>query len=215
VTGAPSYAEAAAICDAAPGTTCGNHRAHFPRHLRTSPGMVLAVQAHEPTPEPGRNPETSDSQIAVRAQPLLAIPGRRGQVTILSRRQPSRPGQHARAADARASPPPRARTASSAVRSCSIRTSIATVLLMAARPPVQEHSGTLRSPGCRNPSSPTPQIGHHTTPCWPSPARRTCPAPTRRLRVRPRSAEGGRRRGPRYQQRAQRPTWPGLPTHPC
>ena len=37
-----------AIPDAAPGTTSGNHRAHFPRHLRTSPGMVLAVRVHEP-----------------------------------------------------------------------------------------------------------------------------------------------------------------------
>jgi hypothetical protein len=44
----PSYCP---ISDAAPGTTCGNHRAHFPRHLRTSPGMVFAVQLHELTPE--------------------------------------------------------------------------------------------------------------------------------------------------------------------
>jgi hypothetical protein len=38
---------AIAISDAAPGTTCGNHRAHFPRHLRTFPGIVFAVQLHE------------------------------------------------------------------------------------------------------------------------------------------------------------------------
>jgi hypothetical protein len=31
-----------------PGTTCGNHRAHFPRHPRASPGMVLAGHAHDP-----------------------------------------------------------------------------------------------------------------------------------------------------------------------
>jgi hypothetical protein len=41
----PSYRP---ISDAAPGTTCGNHRAHFPR-AKTSPGMVSAVQVHEPT----------------------------------------------------------------------------------------------------------------------------------------------------------------------
>jgi len=35
------------ISDAAPGTTCGNHRANFPRHLRASPGIVFAVQLHE------------------------------------------------------------------------------------------------------------------------------------------------------------------------
>jgi hypothetical protein len=99
--------------------------------------------------------ETSDSQIAVRAQPLLAIPGRRGQVTILSRSQPSRPGQHARAAAAPRLPPPRARTASSAVRFCSIRTSIASVLLMAARPPVQEHSGDASLPAL-----PEPKLTH-------------------------------------------------------
>ena len=40
----PSYRP---ISDAAPGTTCGNHRAHFPRHLRTFPGIVFAVQLHE------------------------------------------------------------------------------------------------------------------------------------------------------------------------
>jgi ribosomal protein S18 acetylase RimI-like enzyme len=57
VAGAPSDAEATAICDAAPGTTCGNHRAHFPRHLRASPGMVLAVQAHESARKAERNPD--------------------------------------------------------------------------------------------------------------------------------------------------------------
>jgi len=40
----PSYAELSRSPIAAPGTTSGNHRAHFPRHLRTSPGIVLAVQ---------------------------------------------------------------------------------------------------------------------------------------------------------------------------
>jgi hypothetical protein len=45
-----------AISDAAPGTTCGNHRANLPRHPRASPGMVCAVQMHEPTRKAGRNP---------------------------------------------------------------------------------------------------------------------------------------------------------------
>jgi hypothetical protein len=45
-----------AISDAAPGTTCGNHRANLPRHLGASPGMVFAVQMHEPTRKAGRNP---------------------------------------------------------------------------------------------------------------------------------------------------------------
>jgi hypothetical protein len=48
VAGARSYAELSPISDAAPGTTCGNHRADFPR-AKTSPGMVSAVQVHEPT----------------------------------------------------------------------------------------------------------------------------------------------------------------------
>jgi hypothetical protein len=56
VAGAPSYAEAIAICDAAPGTTCGNHRANNLRHLRASPGMVFSVQMHEPARKAGRNP---------------------------------------------------------------------------------------------------------------------------------------------------------------
>jgi hypothetical protein len=33
----------------APGTTCGNHRADYPRHLRTSLSIVFAGQVHEPT----------------------------------------------------------------------------------------------------------------------------------------------------------------------
>ena len=40
----PSYRP---ISDAAPGATFGNHRANFPRHVRTSPGMVFAAQLHE------------------------------------------------------------------------------------------------------------------------------------------------------------------------
>ena len=40
----------------APGTTCGNHRANSPRHLRASPGMVFAVQMHEPGRRAGRIP---------------------------------------------------------------------------------------------------------------------------------------------------------------
>ena len=39
-----------------PGTTCGNHRANYPRHLRASPGMVFAVQMHEPNRKAGCNP---------------------------------------------------------------------------------------------------------------------------------------------------------------
>ena len=35
------------ISSAPPGTTCRNHRAHFPRHLRTFPGIVSAAQMHE------------------------------------------------------------------------------------------------------------------------------------------------------------------------
>jgi hypothetical protein len=34
---------------AVPGTTYGNHRPHFHRHLRASRGMVFAVQVYEPT----------------------------------------------------------------------------------------------------------------------------------------------------------------------
>ncbi len=44
------------ISGAAPGTTCGNHRANYPRHLRASSGMIFAVQMHEPTRKAGRNP---------------------------------------------------------------------------------------------------------------------------------------------------------------
>jgi hypothetical protein len=47
VAGAPFLCRAIAISGAAPGTTCGNHRADFPRHLRASPGTVFAVQLHE------------------------------------------------------------------------------------------------------------------------------------------------------------------------
>ena len=35
------------ILDVAPGTTCGNHRAHSPRQPGASQGMVFAGQAHE------------------------------------------------------------------------------------------------------------------------------------------------------------------------
>ena len=38
------------------GTTCGNHRANYPRHLGASSGMVFAVQIDEPTRKAGRNP---------------------------------------------------------------------------------------------------------------------------------------------------------------
>jgi hypothetical protein len=44
------------ISGAAPGTTCGNHRANYPRHLRASSGMVFAVQMHEQTRKAGCNP---------------------------------------------------------------------------------------------------------------------------------------------------------------
>jgi len=54
-----------AISDATPGTTCGNHRANFPRHLRTSPGMVFAVQLYELTPRAG-----------TRSLPLFALQAR-------------------------------------------------------------------------------------------------------------------------------------------
>ena len=30
-----------------PGTTCGNHRANYPRHLGTLPAIVFAGQLHE------------------------------------------------------------------------------------------------------------------------------------------------------------------------
>jgi hypothetical protein len=57
VAGARSYAGCHPISAAAPGTTCGNHRANFSRHPRTSPGMVLAVQVHESVRKAERNPE--------------------------------------------------------------------------------------------------------------------------------------------------------------
>ena len=47
---------AVVISGAAPGTTCGNHRANYPRHLRASSGMVFAVQMHERARKAGRNP---------------------------------------------------------------------------------------------------------------------------------------------------------------
>ena len=43
------------ISGAAPGTTCGNHRANYPRHLRAHSGMIFAVQMREPTRKAGRN----------------------------------------------------------------------------------------------------------------------------------------------------------------
>ena len=46
VAGARSYAELSPISDAAPGTTCGNHRANSPRHPGASQSMVSAGQAH-------------------------------------------------------------------------------------------------------------------------------------------------------------------------
>ena len=56
VAGACSYAGAIVISGAAPGTTCGNHRADYPRHLRAPSGMVFAVQMHELARKAGRNP---------------------------------------------------------------------------------------------------------------------------------------------------------------
>jgi hypothetical protein len=53
VAGAPLLCRAIAISDAAPGTTCGNHHANSPGHLRASPGMVFAVQLYELTPRAG------------------------------------------------------------------------------------------------------------------------------------------------------------------
>ena len=53
VAGALFLCRAIAISDPAPGTTCGNHRANFPRHLGTSPRMVFAVQLYELTPRAG------------------------------------------------------------------------------------------------------------------------------------------------------------------
>ena len=55
VAGAPSCAELSVISGAALGTTCGNHRAYSPRHFRAPPGMVFAVQMHEPIRKTGRN----------------------------------------------------------------------------------------------------------------------------------------------------------------
>jgi hypothetical protein len=49
VAGAPFLCRAIAISDPAPGTTCGNHRANSPRHLRAHSGMLFAVQTREPT----------------------------------------------------------------------------------------------------------------------------------------------------------------------
>ena len=46
VAGARSYAELSPISYAAPGTTCGNHRANSLRHPGASQGMVSAGQAH-------------------------------------------------------------------------------------------------------------------------------------------------------------------------
>jgi hypothetical protein len=47
VEGAPSPCLDIVISGAAPGTTCGNHRADFPGHPGASQGMVSAGQAHE------------------------------------------------------------------------------------------------------------------------------------------------------------------------
>ena len=47
VSGAPSLCRAIVISGAAPGTTCGNHRANYPRHLGTLPAIVFAGQLHE------------------------------------------------------------------------------------------------------------------------------------------------------------------------
>ena len=53
---APFLRRAIVIFGAAPGTTCGNHRANYPRHHRTPSGMVFAVQMHEPARKAGCNP---------------------------------------------------------------------------------------------------------------------------------------------------------------
>jgi hypothetical protein len=49
VAGVPFLCGAIAISD----RSAGNHRANLPRHLRTSPGTVFAVQLHELTPKTG------------------------------------------------------------------------------------------------------------------------------------------------------------------
>ncbi len=45
--GAPSPCRAVVVSGAAPGTTYGNHRANYPRHLGASSGTVSAAQMHE------------------------------------------------------------------------------------------------------------------------------------------------------------------------
>ena len=50
------FASQASGQQAAPGTTCGNHRANSPRHPRASPGMVSAVQTRESALGAGRIP---------------------------------------------------------------------------------------------------------------------------------------------------------------
>jgi len=56
-----AVAERSVLCRAigisgtAPGTTCGNHRANYPRHPGTSRGIVFAVQVDGPTRRGGRN----------------------------------------------------------------------------------------------------------------------------------------------------------------
>jgi len=52
---------AVVISGVAPGTTCGNHRANYPRHHRTPSGMVFAVQMHEPVRKAGGNPDLFSS----------------------------------------------------------------------------------------------------------------------------------------------------------
>jgi hypothetical protein len=46
-SGAVARCRTVVMLDVAPGTTCGNHRADFPRHPGASRGMVSAGQAHE------------------------------------------------------------------------------------------------------------------------------------------------------------------------
>ena len=71
-----AVAERSVLCRAigisgtAPGTTCGNHRANYPRHLRAHSGMIFAVQMPclDSAPHAGLGPDESAS--AVRIEPL-------------------------------------------------------------------------------------------------------------------------------------------------
>ena len=111
--GAPSLCRAVVVSGAAPGTTCGNHRANYPRHLGASSGTVSAAQMHEWARRPGEiltlfrlTSEGSLVRTQLRTrQNILAVivrPGRRGEVDLrarcwcchqsVSRRPPPAPG---------------------------------------------------------------------------------------------------------------------------